>query len=395
MHAKIISLPVAVVAALLLSACDDSAPKQGAAAGAGGGRPAVEVSALTATPTNVPVTADLPGRTTAFRVAEVRPQVSGIVLKRLFEEGRDVEAGQQLYQIDPAPYQAVVQSAQADLVKARASLKSVEAKAARYAELVKINAVSRQDYDDVVASLDQAKAQIMVAQAAVDTARINLDYTRVYAPISGRIAQSSVTEGALVTANQAAAMTTITQLDPIYVDLKQSSADLMRMKQAAATGALQNAAGSTPVTLMIDGLSKAYAHPGELKFSDVTVDESTGAVQVRAVFPNPDRDLFPGLFVRARVEQGVRENVFLIPQQAVVRTPTGETQVWVVNADNTVAPRPVTAPQAVGDAWLVTGGLSAGDVVVTAGLQKIRPGMTVKVAAPASQSAAPAAAPQK
>ncbi|MBB6209393.1 efflux RND transporter periplasmic adaptor subunit [Novispirillum itersonii] len=386
MHAKRplfpVAIPLALASALILAACDE-APKQQAAA-PGGGMPPVEVAVITATPSNVPVTTDLPGRTTAFRVAEVRPQVSGIVLKRLFEEGSDVQAGQQLYQIDPAPYQAVVQSAQADLVKARASLKSVEAKAARYAELVKINAVSRQDYDDVIASLDQAKAQIQVAQAAIDTARINLDYTKVYAPIAGRIGKSAVTEGALVTANQTTSMALITQLDPIYVDLNQSSADLMRMKQAAAAGSVQRK-DAAPVTLLLDGVSKPYAHTGELKFSDVTVDESTGSVQVRAVFPNPDRDLFPGLFVRARIEQGVRDNVFLIPQQAVVRTPAGATQVWVVNADNTVAPRPVETTQAAGDSWIVTGGLTAGDKVVTAGIQKIKPGATVRVAAPAQQ----------
>lgn len=386
MHAKRppvpVALPLALAAALFLTACDD-APKQ-QAAGPGAGMPPVEVAVITATPSNVPVTTDLPGRTTAFRVAEVRPQVSGIVLKRLFEEGSDVQAGQQLYQIDPAPYQAVVQSAQADLAKARATLKSVEAKAARYAELVKINAVSRQDYDDVIASLDQAKAQIQVAQAAIDTARINLDYTKVYAPIAGRIGKSTVTEGALVTANQTTSMALITQLDPIYVDLNQSSADLMRMKQAAAAGSVQRR-DAAPVTLLLDGVSKPYAHTGELKFSDVTVDESTGSVQVRAVFPNPERDLFPGLFVRARIEQGVRDNVFLIPQQAVVRTPTGATQVWVVNADNTVAPRPVETTQAAGDSWIVTGGLTAGDKVVTAGIQKIKPGATVRVAAPAQQ----------
>lgn len=377
-----LALPLAVASALFLAACDE-APKQQAAA-PGAGMPPPEVTVIAATPSNVPVTTDLPGRTTAFRVAEVRPQVTGIVLKRLFEEGSDVQAGQQLYQIDPAPYQAVVQSAQADLVKARATLKSVEAKAARYAELVKINAVSRQDYDDVIASLDQAKAQIQVAQAAIDTARINLDYTKVYAPIAGRIGKSTVTEGALVTANQTVSMALITQLDPIYVDLNQSSADLLRMKQAAAAGSVQRK-DAAPVTLLLDGAAKPYAHTGELKFSDVTVDESTGSVQVRAVFPNPDRDLFPGLFVRARVEQGVRDNVFLIPQQAVVRTPAGATQVWVVNADNTVAPRPVETAQAAGDSWIVTGGLTAGDRVVTAGLQKIKPGATVRVAAPAQQ----------
>lgn len=368
-------LPVSLAAtlALALAACDS---KQ-----SGGPPPAgpVEVSVVTLEAQPVALTTDLPGRTSAFRVAEVRPQVSGIVLKRLFEEGSQVKAGQQLYQIDPATYQATLQSAQADLAKARASLKSVEAKAARYADLVQINAVSRQDYDDAVASLDQAKAAILVAQAAVDTARINVDYTKVLAPISGRIGKSSVTEGALVTANQTTAMATITQLDPIYVDVSQSSSDLVRLRKAVAAGLMrQGDADKAPVTLTLDGSSAAYDQPGQLQFSDVTVDQSTGAVQVRAVFPNPRQELYPGLFVRARVEQGVRDNAVLVPQQAVVRTPDGGAAVWLVDAGNKVSQRPVVTGQAVGDKWLVDSGLSAGDRVVVEGLQKVRPGAEVR-----------------
>ena len=349
-----------------------------------------EVSVVTLAPERVPLFTELPGRTAAYRVAEVRPQVSGIVLKRLFEEGSEVKAGQQLYLIDPATYQAAVQSAQADLVKARANLKSIEAKATRYADLVKINAVSRQDYDDVVASLDQAKAEIMVAQAAVDTTRISLNYTKVYAPIDGRIGKSSVTEGALVTANQSTSMATITQLDPIYVDVSQSSSELMRLRNAVSAGLVQQKqADQAPVTLTLDGSSQAYDQPGQLQFSEVTVDQTTGSVQVRAVFPNPRKDLFPGLFVRARVEQGVRENALLVPQQALVRAPDGSAMVWVVGADNKVAPHPVTTTQAVGDKWLINSGLSGGEKVVVEGLQKIHPDMEVHAvdaaAAPAKQ----------
>lgn len=360
------------IAVFGLTACDG---KQQAAAP----RAAAEVSVVTVEPQRVPLSTDLPGRTAAYRVAEVRPQVSGIVLKRLFEEGSEVKAGQQLYQIDPATYQASVQSAQADLVKARANLKSIEAKAARYADLVQINAVSRQDYDDVVASLDQAKAQIMVAQAALETTRINLGYTKVYAPIDGRIGKSSVTEGALVTANQTTAMATITQLDPIYVDVNQSSSELLRLRQAVSAGLVQQGqADQAPVTLTLDGSSQAYGQTGQLQFSDVTVDQSTGAVQMRAVFPNPKNELYPGLFVRARVEQGVRENALLVPQRAVVRTPDGAAMVWVVGEDGKVAARPLVTGQAVGDAWLVNDGLKAGDRVVVEGLQKIKAGAEVK-----------------
>jgi len=361
---------LALSAALMLSAC-----KEDKQAGMPQGGP-VEVSVLTLAPKTVPLVAELPGRTAAFRVAEVRPQVGGIVTKRLFEEGSEVKAGQQLYQIDPATYQAAVVSAQADLAKARATLKTAEAKAARYADLVQINAVSRQDYDDTVATLEQDKAQIMVAQAAVDTARINLDYTKVYAPISGRISKSSVTEGALVTAGQSTALATITQLDPIYVDLSQSSSDLMRLRQALSAGKLQSAT-EAPVSLNLDGSGQAYGQTGQLKFSDVTVDQDTGSVLVRAVFPNPDKLLYPGLFVRAHIEQGVRQNAILVPQKAVMRNPDGSSMVFVVGADNKVAPRPVTVGQGVQDQWLIDGGLSGGETVVVEGLLKIRPGSDV------------------
>lgn len=372
MHPKYLAALAFAALILPTAACQEQPQTHAGGTGTG----PVEVGIVTVETQNMPLTTELPGRTTAYRVAEVRPQVTGIVLKRLFEEGSEVAAGQQLYQIDPATYQASVQSAQADLAKAKANLKSVEAKATRYADLVKINAVSRQDYDDVVASLDQAKAQIQVSQAAVDTARISLDYTKVYAPISGRIGKSSVTEGALVTANQATLMATITQLDPIYVDLNQSSSELMRLRMA--DGKSDGATEPTKVQLLLDGSDTPYDLPGQLKFTDVTIDPSTGAVQLRAEFPNPRRDLYPGLFVRARVAQGIKNNVALVPQPALIRNPDGSTTVWVVGADHKVNPRPVQVGPAVGGNWRIDGGLQSGDQVVVSGLQKIRPGAEVR-----------------
>ncbi|EPY00815.1 efflux RND transporter periplasmic adaptor subunit [Magnetospirillum fulvum] len=381
---KFPTLAVLALAVLVTTGCDDK--KQ-----ANGPRPTgpVEVVAITVEPSRVALTTELPGRTTAYRVAEVRPQVNGIVLKRLFQEGSEVKAGQQLYQIDPATYQAAVNSAQADLVKARASLKSVEAKASRYEDLVRINAVSRQDYDDAIASLDQAKAQIQVADAALQTARINLGYTKVFAPISGRIGKSSVTEGALVTANQTTSLATITQLDPIFVDVSQSSSELIRLRHTMSPNGTE--AKAAPVTLTLDGTSQPYDQPGRLEFSEVTVDQTTGAVQLRAVFPNPRHDLYPGLFVRARIEQGVKEQAIQVPQKALVRGADGSASVWVIGPDNKVAPRPVKVSQAVGDTWIVESGLAAGDQVVIEGLQKIRPGAEVRVAPAKTAPAAPAA----
>ena len=350
---------------LATAACDDKQPMKPPAMGP------VEVSVITVAPQTIPLFTELPGRTSAYRVAEVRPQVSGILQKRLFTEGSEVKAGQQLYQIAAAPYQAALQSAQADLAKAKANLLSVEAKTSRYAELVKIDAVSRQDYDDMIASRDQAKAQILVAQAAVETARINVEYTKVYAPISGHIAKSNVTEGALVTAEQSTALTTVTQLDPIYVDLSQSSSELIRLRHASKS------ADQTAATLTLDGSAQPYDQTGQVQFTDVTVDQSTGAVQLRALFPNPHHDLYPGLFVRARIQQGVAENVYLVPQQAIVRMPDGSSVAWVVESDGKVNPHPVQIAQSMGDKWVVTDGLHANDQLVIEGLQRIRPGAEV------------------
>ncbi|WP_029911741.1 efflux RND transporter periplasmic adaptor subunit [Pelobacter seleniigenes] len=337
-------------------------------------RPPVEVTVYTVAPQTVVLTQDLPGRTSSFQVAEIRPQVTGIIIDRLFTEGSFVKEGQQLYQIDPAPYQATYDSAVADLRKAEANLKSVEPKLDRYRELVNVGGVSRQQYDDALASMEQAKADIAVAQAAVARAKINLDYTKVFAPISGQIGKSSVTKGALVTANQGTALATIQNLSKIYVDVSQSSGEIMRLRKQMTAGLKQ---GPLLAELLLEGEKEPYGLKGEIQFSDVTVDEGTGMVQLRILFPNPDGYLLPGLFVKARVAQSKLENAIMVPQQAVVRSAGGDTTVWAVAADNTVNPRPIKVSKAFGDKWLIDSGLAAGDKVVVAGLQKIAPGAKV------------------
>jgi membrane fusion protein (multidrug efflux system) len=304
-----------------------------------------------------------------YKVAEIRPQVSGIILSRLFEEGSYVKAGQQLYQIDPATYQAAYESAQADLLKAEANLKAVAPQAERYSELVKIGGVSKQDYDNVAASLAQAKASIASSKAAVKTAKINLDYTKVFAPISGRIGKSSVTEGALVTASQATALATIQNLDKIYVDVSQPSADVMKMRKQIKEGKNPEAA---KVDIILDGETDSNGVKGTVQFSDVTVDETTGMVELRILVPNSEELLLPGLFVKARIVQDVLDNAMTIPQQAVSRNPDGTVMVWVVGEGDIVNPRVIEVSKAINDKWLVSKGLSAGDRVVVAGLQKIR-----------------------
>ena len=380
--------------ALGLAACDDS-PSSSAAGGSAammGQMPPASVSVVEIQPERVTLTAELSGRTVAYRQAEVRPQVSGILQQRLFEEGSVVTEGQQLYQIDPATYQASIESAEAALAKAEANLKAVESKAERYARLVKSNAVSRQDYNDIKASLDQAKAEVLSAQAAQKTAKINLDYTRVCAPISGRTGKSAISEGALVTANQSNFLTTITQLDPIYVDLTQSSSDMAKLRRALMGGQMQHDTApnaATGVTLVPDDVIGDYGLKGELQFSEVTVDPSTGNVQLRAVFPNPDMQLLPGLFVRARIETGVKDHALLVPQQSVVRQPDGSAIVWVVGEDSTVSPRPVTVGDVVGARWIIEQVLTSGDRVVTEGIQKVRPGAKVDVGTPSTPEPVP------
>ncbi|OYD80318.1 efflux RND transporter periplasmic adaptor subunit [Azospirillum brasilense] len=380
-----LSLAVAASLTVVLGACQD---KKHAA----GGQPApgpAEVAVATIQPQSLSVTTELPGRTAAFRVAEIRPQVSGIVLKRFFTEGSDVKAGDQLYQIDPATYEANLAVAQADIQKAEANLQAARNKAARYNDLVKNSVVSKQDYDDAMASLKQNEAQLAAAKAAYNLARINLDYTKVFAPISGRIGKSAVTEGALVTANQATALATVQQLDPIYVDVTQTASQLMQLRQDMESGRIRPAEpGKIPVALFLHAAEAPYPQRGELQFSDVSVDPGTSSVQLRAVFPNPNQELLPGLFVRARVEQGVAENALAVPQEAVQRGPDGSARVWVVGDDNKVNPRTIKTERAINNAWLVSDGLKAGERIVVEGLQKVKPGGEVKPVAAQSAVAA-------
>ena len=348
----------------------------------GGPPPALavpQVGVVTVAAESVPLVQELPGRTSAVLVSEVRPQVTGIVQRRVFTEGSLVKAGETLYQIDPATYQAALDSSQASLERSEANLATAVSKARRYQELVGINAVSQQDADDANAALKQAKADVNSAKAALATARINLAYTRVTSPISGRIGRSSVTPGALVTANQATALSTVQQLDPVYVDVTQSSAALLRLKRALADGQLVHAGDdAAQVSLLLED-GTPYALPGKLKFSDVTVDPGTGAVTVRAEFPNPKGELLPGMYVRALVQEGVAANALLAPQRAVVRDNRGRPTAYVVTPEHKIELRELDTARTVKDQWLVTSGLKAGDQLVVDGLQKVRPGMSVEV----------------
>ncbi|QMM54474.1 efflux RND transporter periplasmic adaptor subunit [Enterobacter sp. RHB15-C17] len=370
-HFRLLPLSGFIVCSALLAGCDGSDNAQ-----QGAQVPQVTVFVVKSAP--LAVTTELPGRTDAFRVAEVRPQVSGIILRRNFVEGSDVKAGDSLYQIDPASYQAAYDSAKGELVKAEAAANIAHLTVKRYVPLVGTQYVSRQEYDQAVANARQADASVTAAQAGVETARINLAYTKVSSPINGRIGKSSVTEGALVTNGQASALATVQQLDPIYVDVTQSSNDFMQLKQSS----LQKGDGTSSVQLLMEN-GQPYAENGTLQFSDVTVDESTGSITLRAVFPNPKHMLLPGMFVRARIDEGVQPNAILVPQQGVTRTPRGDATVLVVNAKEQVETRSVVAPQAIGDRWLITNGLKEGDRVIISGLQKVHPGATV-VATPDS-----------
>lgn len=365
---------LAVCAGLTLAACGNQQKMQGPQ----GPQGPPEVGVVTVQPRTVALTTELAGRIAPQLVAEVRPQVSGIVQKRVFAEGGDVKAGQVLYQIDPASYQAAYASAKAVQAKAEANLGTVKLKAERYQELVKIKAVSQQDNDDAQASLKLAEAELAATKAAVETARINLGYTRITAPISGRIGRSAVTDGALVTANQQAPLATIQQLGAMYVDLTQSSADLLKLKQNLASGKLKRSAASQAKVKLILENGQPYPLPGTLKFSEVTVDQSTGSVTLRAVFPNPNQTLLPGMFVRALLEEGLSENTILVPQRGVSRNPKGEAVVMVVGAEEKVEPRVIKVARTVEDNWLVTDGLKPGDRVILEGIQKARPGTPVK-----------------
>jgi len=361
---------VFLAAGLILGGCGEKK--------AGGPPPMPEVAVVAIQTKPVVTTTELTGRTSANLIAEVRPQVSGIIQKRLFTEGADVRAGQVLFQIDPALFQAALENAKAALARSEAQYSTIKLRAARLKDLLADKAVSQQDYDDAAAALKQSEADIQYGKATIETATINLKYTAITAPISGRIGRSSVTEGALVTAHQPAALATIQQLDPMYVDVTQSTADILRLRRLLQEGRLdQTGKGRQKVRLLLDDGSE-YPLKGALQFLDVTVDPTTGSVILRMVFPNPKGVLLPGMFVRAVVQEGVHKQAILIPQQAVSRDPRGNPQTFIVDAEGKVQLRPLKLDRAIGDAWLVSSGIAAGDRVIVEGMQRIKPGVPVK-----------------
>jgi membrane fusion protein (multidrug efflux system) len=362
-----ISCAAVLTTAFALSACSGQQ---------GGGRqqPAAEVGFITLQPQSVVLQSELAGRTTPYLVSDVRPQVSGIIKTRSFEEGSKVKAGQVLYEIDPAVYQATVEEAKAALANTKAAVESTRLKDQRYSELLAIEGVSQQEADDARMAHQQALAAVAQAQATLVSAQINLGYTKVRAPISGRIGKSTVTPGALVTANQETALATIRALDPIYVDMTQSSTDMLKLRRMVSAGSLQS--GSTKVHLkLVDGTK--YAHVGSMKFQEVAVDESTGSVTLRAQFPNPDGMLLPGMYVRAMLDEGVDNSAILAPQQGVTRDPKGNATALVLTADNKVEQRTLVAERAIGDRWLISEGLAQGDRIIVEGTNKVRPGDAV------------------
>jgi membrane fusion protein (multidrug efflux system) len=364
-------LAVGGLAVAFLVGCQ---PEQAVGQGVPGPRP-VDVTVVTLAEEAVTLTTELPGRTVAYRKAEVRPQVSGIIQQRFFKEGARVEAGDQLYQIDPASYQAAVQTARANLAKAEANFTSVKTRESRYRGLLGEHAISQQEYEDTLAAFLQAEAEVAVSKAALRTAQINLDYTQVNAPVSGRIGKSAITEGALVTAQQTGVLATIHQLDPIYVDVSQASSRLLELRRQIMSGNLSSN-GSAKVQLTLEDGS-VYEHEGELQFSEISVSESTGTVVMRALFPNPDHLLLPGMFVRAELQEANRADAVLVPQRAVSRDRQGNATALIVNGDGKVERRILQAERAIGNQWLVDDGLAAGDRVIVEGLQKIAPGAPV------------------
>ncbi|HEX6259742.1 MAG TPA: efflux RND transporter periplasmic adaptor subunit [Woeseiaceae bacterium] len=363
---------------LILSACDAEEtppPQQGA--------PAVTVVTLKTEP--VALTRELPGRTHAYLIAEVRPQVTGIVKERLFTEGSLVEAGQPLYQLDDATYRASYNSAQASLARAEATVKVARLNAARAEELIRTNAISRQEYENTVAALQEAEADIGVAKAAVASSEVELGYARITSPIAGRIGKSAVTQGALVTADQEEPLAIVQQLDPIYVDLTQSSSELLQLRQAVAGGNVRDTE-NTPVTILLED-GTPFDQEGELSFADVSVNPSTGSFSLRVTVPNPDHLLMPGMYVRAVLSRAVLEDGILVPQQGIMRDPRGNANAMVVAEDGTVEQRTVEVSRTIGDKWLIESGLMAGDRVIVEGLQKVQPGMPVEVTEAASATA--------
>ncbi len=371
------SLMAIVIATL--AACSQSGTGQ---AGAPVGEQVVQVTTATIHAQALTLKTELPGRASAYAIAEVRPQVGGILKRRVFQEGADVKAGEVLYEIDASLYQAAESNARAALAKAEAAQVTAKLKAQRYAELAKSGVISKQDNDDVIASLGQADADITAAKAALQTAQINLGYTRVTAPIAGRIGKSTVTAGALLTANQATALATIQQLDPIYVDVTQTSAELLRLKREMASGALKGVdRNRAKVRLILDDGS-TYGSSGTLQFADVTVDEGTSSVILRAAFPNFGQEILPGMYVRAVLEAGTAEQALLVPQQAVTRDPVGNATALVLGADGVVEQRKLTIERSVDNQWLVTDGVKDGEQVIMEGGQRVKAGGKAKSITP-------------
>src|ERR1700693_2688755 len=346
---------------------------------AGPATPVQEVGVVVLTPQQVAITEELPGRTTAFRISDVRPQVNGIIMKRMFTEGSEVTEGQQLYQIDPATYQAAYDSAKATLAKAEATLALDRLTEQRQKKLAETHVIAPQDYDTAYATMQEAEADVALNKASVETAHISQTYTKVLSPISGRIGRSSVTEGALVTNSQTTALATVQQLDPIYVDLTQSSSQLLRLQRELNNGQLKSVRDQNATVRLILEDGTEYPEKGTLQFSEVSVDQGTGSVTLRAVFPNPRQVLLPGMFVRAQVEEGVNQQAILVPQRAVTRNQQGQPTALVVGANNKGELRTLQTERTIGENWLVTGGLSAGDKVIIDGLQKVAPGAEVKI----------------
>lgn len=359
--------------AVTLSACEQKkeAPKQ---------RPTPEVTVMTVRTEPVGLTTELPGRVACFRTAAIRPQVNGLIIKRLFNEGALIKKGQPLYEIDPAPFQAALDSAEAALDRARAQLPSIESRAVRYRELLADRAVSQQDYDDAEAALAQIKADIQYWKTAMESARINLGYCSITAPISGRIGRSSVTEGAIVTAYQPVALATIRQLDPIYVQVPQSRTAMLHLRKRLRTGGIVESGQDTPTVELLLEDGSMYSHKGSVQFSEVNVDESTGSVIMQILVANPDQVLLPGMFVRARIDEGVNPKGILIPQEAVSRDHKGAPYAMIVNKESEVELKMLNLDRAMGTSWLVASGLVDGDRVILQGRQFIRPGMPVRIA---------------
>lgn len=342
-----------------------------------GPMPPPEVSVTTVSSQRLPIISELPGRIDPVRVAEVRARVAGILLHRVFEEGSNVKAGQVLFEIDPAPFKASLESAEASLAKARAAAFQARTLANRYKSLLAADGVSRQDYDNAEAGARQAEAEVLAAKAAVTTARLNLGYATVTAPISGHIGAALVTEGALVGQNEATPLATIQQTDPVYFDFTESSNEVLRLRRAIDTGRIQRVAPGTAEARLVFDDGSEYSHPGKLLFSDITVDPGTGMVTLRAEFPNPDGMLLPGMFARIRLEQGVQDSAIIVPMRAVSRGENGQGTAFVVGPGNKVELRTLTLGDATGENWVVYSGLRAGETVIVEGLQKVRPGMTV------------------